>query len=168
MRKAYSLIEMMAVIAILPVAMLALDRMFATIIVDIPRSSHIVEENTTVLDVLDHILSDIDRATGLPNSSGGYTAGDSVLLIELPDTTICYELKDERIIRHNLGKDPTSSAWTAPNANIKWKVRQKNNVGYAVEITTHIKHKPARKQTERMAGSHLYFVGAFQEVCKQK
>ena len=160
MRKAYSLIELLAVIAIFPVAALAIDRMFKTVIVDIPRSFHIVEENTTVLDVLDHINRDIDRATGLPNSSGDYTAGDGVLLIELPDTTICYELKDKNILRHNLGKDTTSSTWKAPNARVKWKVWQKDNVGYAVEITTHIEHKPARRQTKRMAGSHLYFVGA--------
>ena len=168
MRKAFTIVELLTVIAIFPVVALALDRMFKAVVVDIPRSSHIVEENTTVLDMLDQIRSDMDRAIALPDSSGDYTAGDSVLLIELPDTTICYELKGERIIRHNLGKDPTSSAWTAPNAHIKWKVRQKDNVGYAVEITTHIKHKTARKQTERMAGSHLYFVGALQEVCKQK
>jgi len=166
MRKAYTLVEMMAVFAVFPVALLALDRMFKTVIVDIPRSSHIVEENTTVLDALDHIRSDIDRATALPNSSADYTAGDNILLIELSDTTILYEINDQKIIRRNLGKDPTSSTWNAPNAHIKWKLWQKDNVAYAVEITTHIQHKHARKLTERMAASHLFFVGALREVRK--
>ncbi|MHC4741180.1 MAG: PulJ/GspJ family protein [Planctomycetota bacterium] len=160
MRKAFSLVELLAVIAIFPVVALSLDRMFKAVVIDIPKSSYVVEENTTVLDILDHIRSDIDRAKGLPRTFGDYTAGDDVLLIKLPDTTICYQLKDEKVIRHNLGKEPTSSAWVAPNADIKWKVWEKDNVGYAVEIATHIEHKRARKQTERMAGAHLYFVGA--------
>lgn len=160
MRKAFTLVELLAVIAIFPVVALVLDRMFRNVVIDIPRSSYVVEENTTVLDALDHIRSDIDRARGLPRTFGDYKGGDDILLIELADATICYELKGGKIIRHNLAEEPTSSAWVAPNAAIKWKVREKDNVRYAVEITTHIKHERARKNTERMAGAHLYFVGA--------
>lgn len=160
MRKAFSLVELLAVIVMFPVAALALDRMFRAAVIDIPRSSYVVEENTTVLDVLDHIRSDIDRAKGLARTFGDYTAGDEVLLIELADATICYQLEDGKIIRHNLGEEASSSAWDAPNADIRWKVWEKESVGYAVEITTHIKHKAGRRQTERMAGAHLYFVGA--------
>lgn len=160
MRKAFSLVELLAVLVIFPVVALALDRMFKAVVIDIPRSSHVVEENTTVLDALDRIRSDIDRAKGLPRTFGDYTAGDDLLLIELPDTTICYQLKDAKIIRHNPGGEPTSSTWVAPNADIEWKVWKKDNVGYAVEIATHIKHKAGKRQTERMAGAHLFFVGA--------
>ena len=165
MRKAFSILELLAVIVVFPVAALALSQLFNTVILEIPRASRVVRENTTVLDVLEHISGDIDQAKGLPRSCGEYTAGDSMLLIELPETMICYEITKDRILRHNLGEDPqsqnaTSSAWTTPNANVKWKVWRKDKVGYAVEIITHVEHKWKTKQQQKMAGSHLYFVGA--------
>lgn len=161
MRKAFSLLEMLAVIVIFPVAALALSQLFNTVVLEIPRASRVVRENTTVLDVLDHISGDIDRAKGLPNSSGPYTAGETVLLIELPETMICYEITEDKVVRRDLGEDPqTSSVWTTPNADVKWTVWRKENVGYAVEIMTHVEHKWKTKQQKKMAGSHLYFVGA--------
>jgi len=153
------MVEMLGVIAIFPIVALALDSMFRAVVIDIPRSSHVVEENTSVLDALDHIRSDIERAKSLPDTSGDYTAGDNVLLIELPDATICYELTDEGIVRRRLGENGTSSLWTAPNANIEWNVRRKDGVGYAVEMRTCIEHTRAERQTRKMAGTHLYFVG---------
>jgi len=163
MRKAFSLLEMLAMIVIFPVAALAMSQLFNTVVLEIPRASRVVRENTTVLDVLEHISRDIDRADGLPDSSEEYRAGDSILLIELPDTMICYEITEDKILRRDLGKDPqsrTSSTWTTPNANVKWKVWRKDNVGYALEIITHVEHKWKTKQQKKMAGSHLYFVGA--------
>jgi len=165
MRKAFSLLEMLAVMVILPVATLALSQLFNTVILEIPRASRVVRENTTVLAVLEHISRDIDRAKGLPRSSGEYRAGDSILLIELPDTMICYEITEDKILKRDLGTDPqsqsrTSSAWTTPNADVKWRIWRKDNVGYAVEIITHVEHKWKTKQQKKMAGSHLYFVGA--------
>ncbi len=163
MRKAYSLLEMLAVMVIFPVAALAISQLFNTVVLEIPRASRVVRENTTVLDVIEHISRDIDRAKSLPNSSGKYTAGDTILLIQLPDTMICYEITEDKILRRDLGEDPqsrTSSAWTTPNADLKWKAWRKDNVAYAVEIITHIEHKWKTKQQKKMAGAHLYFVGA--------
>lgn len=162
-RKGYSLLEMLAVMLILPVVLLAIDQMFKNVMVDIPRASRVIKENTTVLDILEHISRDIDRAKDLPPSSGAYTAGETVLLIELVDTTICYEMTQGKILRRDLVADPqhgTSSTWTTPNADVKWKVWRKDNVGYAVEIITNIEHKRPKKLQKKMAGSHLYFVGA--------
>jgi len=137
------------------------SQLFNTVVLEIPRASRVVRENTTVLDVIEHISRDIDRAKGLPRASGDYTAGDTILLIQLPDTMICYEITEDKILRRDLGEDPqTSSAWTTPNANVKWRVWRKDNVAYAVEIITHVVHKWKTKQQKKMAGSHLYFVGA--------
>jgi type II secretory pathway component PulJ len=102
MRKGYCLIEMMVIIIVFPAVMLVLNGLFRTLVRDIPQASRVVQENTTVLDVLEQIQQDVDRAKGLPQSSAGYTADNQVLLVELEDGTICYELADGKVLRRNL------------------------------------------------------------------
>jgi hypothetical protein len=47
-----------------------------------------------------------------------------------------------------------------PNAEIEWRLWKKDGLGYAVEVHTHIKYKLRERFQEKMANSHLYFLGA--------
>ncbi|MBL7152617.1 MAG: type II secretion system protein [Phycisphaerae bacterium] len=164
MRKGFTILEMMTVIIMFPAVAIILDGLFTTILRDIPRSSRIVQENTSVLNLLEHIQDDIDQAKSLPDSSAGQTANEQVLLIELPDGTISYELKDGEILRRSPAKsqedDQDAATWSVPNGRIRWRVWKKDGIGYAVEIETHIRYKRPKKWEKKMANSHLYFVGA--------
>lgn len=161
MRKGYTLIEIMVIIIVFPAVMLVVNRLFRTLVRDIPQASRVVQENTTVLDVLEQIQEDVDRAKGLPQSSAGYTADNEVLLIELADGIICYELADGKVLRRNLADNAKgATAWSVPNAQIQWEVWRKDSTGYAVEIRTHVKQKFRNRRLEKMAASRLYFVGA--------
>jgi len=135
MRKGYTFTEIMAVLFFFPVAALVLDGLFRTLVHDIPRSSRVVQENTSLLNALEHIQE-----------------------------LICYELKDGKILRHKLAKDrsdtQTPTVWSVPNAEIRWRLWKKDGLGYAVEVHTHIKYKLRERFQEKMANSHLYFLGA--------
>ncbi|HLB72704.1 MAG TPA: prepilin-type N-terminal cleavage/methylation domain-containing protein [Sedimentisphaerales bacterium] len=172
MRKGFSLTEMLAVIVIFPAVTIALDGLFTTILRDIPHSSQVVQENTSVLDVLEHIQDDIDRAKSLPASFADRAADANTLLIELGDGTIAYELENGRVVRRTLGETKDSSteqaAWSLPNADVEWRVCSRDGAGYAVEIETHIKYKRTTKSLEKMAGTRIYFVGALGEKMRQK
>jgi len=166
MRKGFNLVEMLVVIVIIPVAAVTLDRLFANLLRDMPRTSAVVQENTTLLNMLRQMRKDIDKATGLPKSFAGHTTSDELLLIERPDSMICYQLKDGQVLRRRLtdtqeGGGEDARAWSAPNAEVKWHVWRKNDKGYAVEVKTHVKQKLRAKWQKKMANSHLYFVGAF-------
>jgi len=169
MRKGFNLVEILVVIVMIPVAAVTLDRFFNTVLMDFPRSSAVVQENKIVLNMLRQMQKDIDGAKDLPKSFAGHTAGDELLLIERPDSIICYQLKDGQVLRHRLtdtqqGGGEDARTWSAPNAEVKWHVWQKNGKGYAVEVQTHVKQKLRAKWQKKMANSHLYFAGVFEKL----
>ena len=163
MRKGFTLIEVLIVIITLPVVALVLDGLFNTLLTDIPRSTRVVQDNTTLLNMLGQIQQDIDAAKALPDSFAGHTTNDRLLLIELAEGMICYQLKDGRVLRRKLtdtqqGREE-ARVWSMPNAQVEWRVWRQQGHGYAVEVKTHIKHKLRTKSQKKMANSHLYFLG---------
>ena len=166
MRKGFSLVEILVVIMILPVVFVMLDGLFSTLLDAIPRSYRIAQENTTVLNMLENMRQDIDKAKSLPDSFGGQPASDELLLIGLADAVICYQLRDGQVLRRRLTETHENNAeetrlWSLPHAKVQWQVWRKDGIGYAVEVKTHIEHHPRGHQEKKMANSHLYFVGAF-------
>ena len=176
MRKGYTLVEMLLVIVTIPAVAFALNGLFKTLIRDIPRSSQVVQENTTVLNMLEQMQQDLDKAKELPKTFAEHTADDNLLLIESDAGTICYQKEHGKVLRYTLTKgQPTRRSengprvtddevdgariWTVPNANIEWRIWRQGETGYAVEVKTHIRHKLRKKFQKKMANSHLYFAG---------
>jgi prepilin-type N-terminal cleavage/methylation domain-containing protein len=169
MRKGYSLTELLVALAIISTVSIVVSKLFTTIISDIPRSYRIVQENTSVLNMLEQMHEDVDLAKGLPKSFAEYTADKDLLLIELPNGIVCYQLKDGKALRRSLPTaqehyEEDTKVWSVPNAIIEWQVRRNNSTGYAVEVKTHIEHNVRGLVEEKMAASHLYFAGAFRKV----
>jgi prepilin-type N-terminal cleavage/methylation domain-containing protein len=149
-RRGFTLVEIMVVIIIIPFAAIFLDRLFSTLLSDIPRSSAVVQENTTLLDMLRKM-----RKTD-----------DELLIVEGPDEVICYQLKEGQVVRYVLQDaqddgDEDTRAWLVPNAVVQWHVWRSDGKGYAVEVKTHVRQKLRKKQQKKLANSHLYFVGVF-------
>jgi len=155
----------MVVIIILPFVFVIMDGLFRTLLAEIPWSWRIAQENTTLVNMLERMHQDVDKAKGLPKSFAGQAASDELLLIELADGVICYQLKDGQIIRRRLtnigaGYEEETRVWTAPHAKVEWKVWAQNGQGYAVETKTSIEYTNRGQWNRKMANSHLYFVGA--------
>lgn len=169
MRRGHSLAELLVALVIISTVSIVVSKLFTIIMSDIPRSYRIVQENTSVLNMLEQMHEDIDLARGLPKSFAEYTTDKDRLLIELPNGIVCYQLKDGKVLRRSLPTaqehyEEDTKVWSAPNAIIEWQVRRNNSAGYAVEVKTHIEHNVRGLSEEKMAGSHLYFVGAFRKV----
>ena len=166
MRKGFTLVELLVVIIVLPFVMLVLDGLFSTLIGDIPRSYRVVQENTSLLSMLEQMQQDIDKAKGLPESFDEYTTSNKLLLIELTEGMICYQLKDNKVLRRKLADNQRKNAlektvWSVPHAKVEWQVWRKDRGGYAVEVQTHIEHKIQGRWEKKMANSHLYFVSTY-------
>jgi len=173
MRNGFSLIEMLAVIIVVTLAFFAFNIIFKDTVMDVPRATRVVEENTTLLNMMSRMQRDIDSAKSLPESSAGQVASDKLLLLELADGTICYQLEDDGVLRCKLMNAQQDVAdqdrtWLLPNSKIEWRIWRKDGVGYAVEVKTHIRHKLRQKIEKKMANSHLYFAGIFAEAAEQK
>ena len=171
MRKAFSLVELLTVMVVFAAVSVALAALFTTIITDIPKSYRVVQENTSLLSVLGQMRKDIDRAKALPQSFAGHTTDDELLLIELPDDMICYQLKNGEILRRRLtdaqedgGED--TKVWSVPHAKVEWQLARGDDKAYAVEVRTHIEYEVRGHRQKKMANSYLYFVGALPEAVK--
>lgn len=171
MRKGFTLMEILAVVVIASFVLLIFDGLFRTLLTDIPWSYRIAQENTTLLNMLQQMQQDIDEAKGLPESFAGYTVSDKLLLIELTEGVICYQLKDGRVTRQKLtdiqqGEAEEARVWSLPHANVVWQVWAQNGQGYAVETNTYVEYKRRGQFRKKMAHSHLYFIGALGKALK--
>lgn len=164
MRKAFTLVEMLLVIATIPVFMIVMSRLFNTLLRETPRIWNSVQQNTTMLDMLSQLQSDIDRAKDLPQSKGDFTSDDKILLIEHEDSLIGYELDNEQVIRRILsstnGNAGEERTWKMPDAKIGWNIHRKDGKGYCLEIVNYIEYKSSGRLEKKMPNSHLYFTGA--------
>jgi len=164
MRKGFTFVEILVVVIVLPIAFLILDGLFTTLLADIPRSYHIAQESVTLQHLLEHMQKDMDKASGLPETFADHTADDKQILIDLPDGVICYQQKDEKIIRRNLtdasqGRIEEQRAWSLPSTKVEWEIWKKDAKGYAVEVKTHIEYKTRGRWKKTTANSHVYYGG---------
>ena len=164
MRKGMTLVEVLIVMVVLPFAAAAFDVLFRSTLSDIPRSTRLVQENTSLLNMLEQMRQDIAAAKAMPESSGQYTAGEGLLLIEIADGVLGYQLKDGKVLRYRLTgrqeeQEENARVWSLPNSQVQWRTWRKDGRGYAVEVRTSIRYKLRSKYQQRMANSHLYFLG---------
>jgi prepilin-type N-terminal cleavage/methylation domain-containing protein len=164
MRKGMTLVEVLIVMVVLPFAAVAFDVLFRSTLSDIPRSTRLVQENTSLLNMLEQMRQDMGAAKAMPESSGQYTAGEGLLLIEITDGVLGYQLKDGKVLRYRLAgrqeeQEENARVWSLPNSQVQWRTWRKDGNGYAVEVRTSIRYKLRSKYQQRMANSHLYFLG---------
>jgi prepilin-type N-terminal cleavage/methylation domain-containing protein len=164
MRKGMTLVEVLIVMIVLPFVAVAFDVLFRSTLSDIPRSTRLVQENTSLLNMLEQMRHDIGAAKAMPESSGQYTAGEGLLLIEIADGVLGYQLKDGKVLRYRLTgrqeeQEENARVWSLPNSQVQWRTWRKDGRGYAVEVRTSIRYKLRSKYQQRMANSHLYFLG---------
>ena len=160
MRRAFTLIELLMVVTVLPFVMVAVSGVYATFIRDIPRTTRVLQENTTVLDLLRQIRRDVDEAVGLPEQFEGQHAGERTLLIEQPGRVIRYQIEDGRIVR-TLLTNPQSEeprVWRMRDAVIAWRLWEQDGRGYAVEIHSHVKQWVANFLREKLANTQVFFI----------
>jgi prepilin-type N-terminal cleavage/methylation domain-containing protein len=169
MRRGYSLVELLVAMFLVSSVSIVLAGLLTTIISDIPRLCGVVQENTSVLNMLEQMHEDVDAAKELPDSFGEYTTDKNLLLIQLPQGIVCYQLKDGKVLRRRLEAaqeryEEETKVWSVPNAKIEWQVRRNDRDGCAVEVKTCIEHHVRGCPEEKMANSYLFFVGALRKV----
>jgi len=173
MRKGFFLIELLVVLAVISLLSVPLARLSTTTLRDIPQSWRMIESNTRMLNMLKQMRKDVNAAKGFPESFNALTADNTTLLIRLEDEVICYQLKEDKIVRRSptcpgTGNDEEIRSWTVRYGKVQWRYRYKNGRVYAVEVETYIERKIGDCLEKKMANSHLYFAGAFREAVKKK
>lgn len=163
MRKGFNLVELLFVIMTIPALMLVISGLFKTLVSDAPGSWKEVQQNTTVLNALEQIHQDIDKAVELPESYEDYTSNSEFLLIKQSNSIIIYQFDKGSLSRRQISTQqntpPEIRSWSFPKAKIQWRVLRKNNKSYAVEIQNNIESKRGGRLENKLENSHLYFIG---------
>jgi prepilin-type N-terminal cleavage/methylation domain-containing protein len=160
MRRAFTLIELLVVVTVLPFVMVAVSGVYATFIRDIPQTTRILQENVTVLHLLEQIRRDVDGAVGLPPQFEGQRADERTLLIEQPGRVIRYQWEDRGIVRTLLTNPPSDEErlWRMRDAVLAWRLWGSEDRAHAVEIHSHTKQRVAGRLREKLANSHVFFL----------
>lgn len=162
-RKAFTLVEVLVVITVLPIVAIAFSGLFATFTRDVPRLTRMVQENTSVLDLARHIHDDVDAAVALPDAAHEWTSDDRTLLIGLPERVICYRIDEDGVTRTVLaggqGEPQTEGIWRFRDAVIAWRLQRRADRAHALEVQTSLKERLSGKIRQRFANSHLCFLG---------
>ena len=166
MRKGFSLVELMVVIAVLLLILWVIDGLFTTMLSDVPKSGKTIQENSVLLTMLRQMEQDIDAAENLPQSIDEYSAGEDLLLIEQAAKVIHYQIKDGTVYRYGYRDNQQIPEdlryWFLPDTKIQWLVHRQNGKGYAAEIRHHVEYVLRGHLIKKMENSNMYFVGTFE------
>ncbi len=164
MRKAYALIEMITVIAILAVIMLACAKPLKTLVSGIPQAGRDFQTNSAMLGMLRELQDDIEHSNGPLEYATDEKIGHNMLLIETGSGIICYELGDGEVTKTTPAADEqlpqNSQTWSLPHTKISWKIRNHNGKSCAVELTTSIEQMVSGLQKKKLRNSYIYFAGS--------
>jgi len=108
---------------------------YATLIRDIPHTTRILQENTTVLHLLQQMRRDVEEATGLPDEFRGQPADDRTLLIEQPGQVVCYRIEDGGIVRTPFAVTPASASGVEGASPAERGAENRDASGYALTGT---------------------------------
>jgi hypothetical protein len=164
MRKGFLLIEILMVLFIFMLLAVTFGQLWRTFIFEVPRGYRLVQESSTLNNLVSHIRSDVASARTLSQSTGD--SSQAVLLMETPDGVISYKFEQGRILRQKEDDAQNSISWSAPHGKIEWRVRNMGKNGLAVEVITYIEDRDLGHIQKKMANSHLFFTGSVWEAAK--
>lgn len=168
-RRGMTLVELLASLPLIAAVLVLVSALFPALMRDVPAIQRVVETHSGVGHVLKAIRRDVDQAVALPAAAAGKSAGDSTLLIELPDAMVCYQVDQGEITRREIqaGRDkpgPVTNSWSLPGVKISFQLWRGDGRVLAVQIRTAVEHTAKGKVSEKLANTHLLFVGVLQPV----
>jgi len=172
MRSGFTLIEVLMLVVITPVVLVAVSGLFATFLRDIPQANRLVQQNTTVLNLLEQLRRDVSEAVALPPRIEGTEANETTLLIRRPEGVVLYRFESGRTVRMLLGGQGASAPgqeesaeriWQARDAVIEWRPWTQGGETVGVEIRSHIRQRVAGIDLHKLPGSHVFFLGGLAE-----
>jgi len=163
-RKAFTLVEALAMLLMLGAILAATLQLFHTLARDAPSIAACVEVGRHVSRMLRRLGRDVDAARSLPQAVGDLEAGPARILIDHSGQVICYERQGESIVRRVLapaGEEPAPpTVWRVPGAVVEWKLRRQAGRIVAIETCTHVRRRIGHQTVSNLANAHVFFVGA--------
>ncbi len=151
----FHLVEMIVVMAILPVVVLVTTPLFRVFALEIPQGHRMVEEHTVLLHMLDQLRTDVQSSQDIQVEE---SADPPVLTLQGQDTTWIYRIEPDGVIRTQGADDPEARQWRLPQANVQWSVLEPHAGILALQVESHIQDIRFGRPRVRLAQTHLFFM----------
>ena len=159
-RKGLTLIEILAICAILPVLLLLMVKPTRALFVDMNHMQKDFNANSAVYDMLTKFEKDIESADYVRRDA----ADPNALLLEGSEGQIRYKFGEGKVTKTTVDKITKSnsgdSVWIAPRAVINNSLWERDGNVYAVEVTKCIERTVLGRRERKLANSYVYFVGS--------
>ena len=164
-RRGMTLIELLGTIPLLLVAIAVSAVLYPVLLQDIPNLQRVFNDHGGLEDVLRRVGRDVDAAMSLPESHGGQTAGEKLLLIALPDGVVCYRVADGLIVREELfagadGEARRTDTWSLPRAKMSFGRWRRGGAAFAVDVHTAVRYRMRNRVEDRLANTHVFHLAA--------
>ena len=150
------LVEMLVTITILVVISFPLSRFTKLLVFDVPRSLKHIEANTSLLNVMADLKSDVCSSFKLQRDS------QNRLIIYKADQTVCYDFGENKISCTATDSNAPSAEWKIPGGRVDFEIQSINNTP-AVQITKYVEVEKYNGVEKKLAETYLYFPNSFQE-----
>lgn len=155
-RSAYTLLEMMAIIAAIVVIMALSVKPVRTLVADVPRANRDFQTWLQTQDMLTQLRRDIQQSTRMePAAIVSDNYNSSLLRLQQPEKLVSYSFSDDKVLRRTNG---VSDHWDLPHVHIKWDFLEHNETPYALEITTWTERTVFQKTQKKNEQSYVYFL----------
>lgn len=153
-RPAYTLLEMLAIIAAIVILMALSARHIRILAADVPRSNRDYQVWIQTQDMLRQLKQDVEQAVGMTVVEGDVTNGGKHLHLQQTQELVVYLLTDGRVVRE---AGSSLNEWDLPYVNIRWEAWDRGEAPYAVEITTWTERTVLNKTRRKYDQSFVYF-----------
>ena len=153
-RSAYTLIEMLAVIAALVVLMALSVKPMRTLVSDIPRANRDFQTWGQTQDMLKQLRKDVKQSEQIKITEMDPRVSGKLIHFQKSDGLVSYTLNDGKVLRQT---DSSQNIWELPHVKINWQVWENDDRPYALEITTWCERTILNNTRKKYKQSSVYF-----------
>jgi hypothetical protein len=153
-RNAYTLLEVLAIIAAIVVLMALSVKPMRTLVSDIPRANRDFQTWIKTQDMLAQLKNDVEQSIQIKTVDIDPRISGPLLYLQQPEQLVIYSLTAGDVIRQT---DTSESNWDLPHVNIDWHLWENKGAPYALEITTWTERIILNKNRKRFEQSSVYF-----------
>ncbi len=158
--KGYTLIELLAVVAILFTIIGISGGIFGSLAGEAPRVRRAIEANRQVSRMIDRLRADVAAARALSLTDAPPEAAE--VRIDVADGLVLYERAKGKIIRRELDADGAERArrsWPVEWATLRFAVRREDGAPNALEVVTWFTRSAEGGNLRTLRNAHVLFVG---------
>ncbi len=157
-QRAYTLLEMLAIIMAIVVLMALSVRPMRAVICDIPRSMNDFQAWEQIGNILDQLQTDVKRSARMRVFPMDSRISGNLLYLEQTDGLVSYTLTNNQVVRQSdRPGDREQDIWELPHVQIQWSLWENNDISYALEITTWSQREILGQTQEKFKQSYVFF-----------